>query len=103
MGRKRSSASGKQENKLVRQGSKVGVVPRSNLLISRRKAMSKWINRFVRDEQGQDLVEYAFLIVFIALVAVVGANQLGISLRSFYHKIGTTVNITPSTVPTPGS
>jgi len=65
--------------------------------------MMKWVNRFVRDEEGQDLVEYAFLIVFIALVAVVGANQLGISLRDFYNAIGTAVTVNPPTVPTPGS
>ena len=29
--------------------------------------MKQWIARFVRDEQGQDLIEYAFLAVFIAL------------------------------------
>ena len=66
--------------------------------------MLQWLNRFVRDEQGQDLVEYAFLIVFIALVAVVGANQLGISLRNFYNTIGSTLTtIGPPTPPTPGS
>ncbi|HKY23337.1 MAG TPA: Flp family type IVb pilin [Vicinamibacterales bacterium] len=65
--------------------------------------MFQLINRFVRDEQGQDLVEYAFLIVFIALVAVVGANQLGISLRNFYNAIGTAVTVTPTAPPTPGS
>jgi len=65
--------------------------------------MSKWINRFVRDEQGQDLVEYAFLIVFIALVAVVGANQLGISLRGFYNNIASVVTVAPPAAPTPGS
>jgi Flp pilus assembly pilin Flp len=51
-----------------------------------------WIGRFVRDEEGQDLVEYAFLIVFIALVAVVGANEVGIQLREFYNRIATTIS-----------
>ncbi|HKY23336.1 MAG TPA: Flp family type IVb pilin [Vicinamibacterales bacterium] len=66
--------------------------------------MLQWFNRLLHDEEGQDLVEYAFLIVFIALVAVVGANQLGISLRNFYNTIGTTLtSIGPPTPPTPGS
>jgi len=43
--------------------------------------MLGWIDRFVSDERGQDLVEYGFLIVFVALVAVVGANQVGIELQ----------------------
>jgi Flp pilus assembly pilin Flp len=54
--------------------------------------MLGWIGRFVRDEEGQDLVEYAFLIVFVALVAVVGANEVGIQLREFYNRIATTIS-----------
>ena len=54
--------------------------------------MFGWIDRFVRDEQGQDLVEYAFLIVFIAFVAVIGANQVGVELREFYNRIATTLS-----------
>lgn len=66
--------------------------------------MKNFIVRFIRDEEGQDLVEYAFLIVFIALVAVVGANQLGIDLRQFYNDIGDAVSgVSTPTIPTPGS
>ena len=54
--------------------------------------MLGWIDRFVSDERGQDLVEYAFLIVFVALVAVVGANQVGIELREFYNRIAETLS-----------
>ena len=54
--------------------------------------MLGWIDRFVSDERGQDLVEYGFLIVFVALVAVVGANQVGIELREFYNRIATTLS-----------
>jgi Flp pilus assembly pilin Flp len=64
----------------------------------------KWLNRFLRDEAGQDLVEYAFLIVFIALVAVVGANTLGVNLNTFYSDIaGVLTGIGPPTPPAPGS
>jgi Flp pilus assembly pilin Flp len=66
--------------------------------------MLNWILRLVREDEGQDMVEYAFLIVFIALVAVFGANQLGINLNTFYNDIaGTLTNIGPPTPPTPGS
>ena len=62
--------------------------------------MFGWMDRFVRDEQGQDLVEYAFLVVFIAFVAVIGASQVGIELRDFYNRIATTLSgISP---PPPG-
>jgi Flp pilus assembly pilin Flp len=58
--------------------------------------------RFVREEDGQDLVEYAFLIVFIALVAVVGLNTLGGGLSTFFTDIEGALPA-PPTVPTPGS
>ena len=65
--------------------------------------MKNLLVRFVREEEGQDLVEYAFLIVFIALVAVVGANQLGIDLRTFYNEIGDAVSgVSTPTIPVPG-
>jgi Flp pilus assembly pilin Flp len=66
--------------------------------------MSNLFVRFVRDDSGQDLVEYAFLIVFIALVAAAGLNLLGVELNSFYSDIATAVgSIGPTTPPTPGS
>jgi Flp pilus assembly pilin Flp len=65
--------------------------------------MKNLLVRFVREEEGQDLVEYAFLIVFIALVAVVGANQLGIDLRTFYNEIGDAVSgVSTPAIPVPG-
>ena len=66
--------------------------------------MKNLLVRFVREEEGQDLVEYAFLIVFIALVAVVGANQLGIDLREFYNGIGGAIQkVTTPPIPQPGA
>lgn len=60
--------------------------------------------RFVRDDAGQDLVEYSFLIVFIALVAAVGLNALGVGLNGFYNAIaGTITGIGPTPPPPPGS
>jgi pilus assembly protein Flp/PilA len=66
--------------------------------------MTRLLARFVREEDGQDLVEYAFLIVFIALVAVVGLNTLGVNLQGFYNSIaGTLTTIGPPAPPAPGS
>jgi len=50
------------------------------------------------------MVEYALLVVFIALVAVVGANILGISIKNLFTNIGTSLDaVSPPTLPTPGS
>jgi Flp pilus assembly pilin Flp len=66
--------------------------------------MSNVLVRFVRDDSGQDLVEYAFLIVFIALVAAIGLNALGVELNGFYNDIATAVGgVGPTTPPVPGS
>ncbi|HEX2342736.1 MAG TPA: Flp family type IVb pilin [Vicinamibacterales bacterium] len=66
--------------------------------------MSNLFKRFVRNDSGQDLVEYAFLIVFIALVAAIGLNALGIGVRDFYNDIaGVLTGVGPITPPTPGT
>jgi pilus assembly protein Flp/PilA len=41
----------------------------------------------MRAEEGQTFVEYALLVVFIALVAVVGATVLGKSISSLFSSI----------------
>jgi Flp pilus assembly pilin Flp len=48
--------------------------------------------RFVRDEQGQDLIEYALLATFVSLVAIAGATLLGTALNNWYDQVEDTVN-----------
>ena len=54
--------------------------------------MKNLIARLVRDEQGQDLIEYALLATFVALVAIVGATFLGQQLNIWYSNVGTNVS-----------
>jgi len=42
----------------------------------------------VRDEQGQDLVEYAMLVALIALVCVIGVAAAGTSVNAIFASIG---------------
>jgi Flp pilus assembly pilin Flp len=51
--------------------------------------MLKSLRGLVIQEQGQDLVEYAFLVGLIALVAFVGVQTLGQKINDYY---GTTIN-----------
>ena len=56
--------------------------------------MSKFasaVRRFVRDETGATMAEYALLIAVIALVAVVGAKSLGDNLSLKLTNTGTTI------------
>jgi Flp pilus assembly pilin Flp len=62
--------------------------------------MKKLIARFVRDEQGQDLIEYALLGSFVSLAAYAGANLLGGGLNNWYSKVDATVDAAAGKVPT---
>jgi Flp pilus assembly pilin Flp len=54
--------------------------------------------RLVRDEQGQDLIEYALLATFVSLLAIVGAGLLGTALNNWYSKVSDNVNNAASKV-----
>jgi pilus assembly protein Flp/PilA len=54
--------------------------------------MKNLIARFVREEDGQDLIEYALLATLIALVAGAGATTLGANLNTWYSSMATKVS-----------
>jgi Flp pilus assembly pilin Flp len=49
--------------------------------------MQKLITRFVHEEDGQDLIEYALIATFVSLVAAAGATLLGNSLDAWYTAV----------------
>ena len=56
----------------------------------------EFFNRVVREEEGQDLVEYAILLAFIALACVVAVTALGTSISGLFGKVTTKLDaITP--------
>ena len=46
--------------------------------------MERWLRRLVREDAGQDLVEYALLAALIATMSVVALNTLGVAVSNFY-------------------
>ena len=54
--------------------------------------MKNFLTRFIREDEGQDLIEYAFLAVFIALVVTAGLNTLGANLNSKFSAVATQVS-----------
>ena len=62
--------------------------------------MKALITRFVRDEQGQDLIEYALLGSFVSLAAYAGADFLGTGLNTWYNAVGSVVDTAGDRVPT---
>jgi pilus assembly protein Flp/PilA len=51
--------------------------------------------RFVREDQGQDLIEYALLAGFISLVAVLAITNVGVGVNAVYNNIDTQVKAIP--------
>lgn len=54
--------------------------------------MKTWIARFVKEDEGQDLIEYALLCTFIAVVVSAGASALGTKLNSWYTAMSSNVS-----------
>jgi pilus assembly protein Flp/PilA len=50
-----------------------------------------YLRSFVRDDEGQDLVEYAMLVALIALICVVGVTAAGTSVNAIFASIGTQI------------
>ena len=61
--------------------------------------MKQIITKFIADEQGQDIIEYALLGSFVAFGALTGAQYLATSYNSWFSGIGGVV--VASVPPTP--
>jgi pilus assembly protein Flp/PilA len=53
--------------------------------------MKNLFNRFVREEQGQDLIEYALLAGLISLASVVAIGLLGTAIQGKFNGVGAAV------------
>lgn len=52
-------------------------------------------NRFWTDESGQDLAEYALLLVFIAVVVALVLPDVGTAISDVFTNITTSLETTP--------
>ncbi|MGI5822390.1 MAG: Flp family type IVb pilin [Dethiobacteria bacterium] len=50
--------------------------------------LKQLFTRFIKDEEGQGLVEYALIIVLIAAVVIVGLRALGTNIADKFKTIG---------------
>ncbi len=46
--------------------------------------MKRLISRALRDESGQDLIEYAMLAAFISLIATASITSIGTMINAWY-------------------
>jgi len=58
--------------------------------------MKALFNRFLREEKGQDLIEYALLAGFISLVAVTAITNVGTGVNTVYSNINSQVGAIPT-------
>jgi len=49
------------------------------------------VKSLIYEEGGQDLVEYAFLLAFIALACVLGMQQLGTAINGVYGSVNSSL------------
>jgi Flp pilus assembly pilin Flp len=49
--------------------------------------MKAFISQFIRDEQGQDLVEYALIVAAVGLALITTVNQLSLGIVTLYQSI----------------
>lgn len=57
--------------------------------------MRQLLVRLMRDDGGQDLIEYALLAGFISLVAVVAITNVGTGVNAVYGNVEAQVNAIP--------
>lgn len=55
--------------------------------------------RFVREDEGQDIIEYALLAAFISVSAWVLLGTIGSQTNQIYGKVGTAVTSANASVP----
>ena len=55
------------------------------------EGLIKRARRLVRDEAGQDLLEYALLTALIALAAVIAVQAAGVSVSGIFNSISTAI------------
>ena len=54
--------------------------------------MKKLFARFISEDQGQDLIEYAFLAVFIGLAVTLGLQAVAAGVNTQMSNLGTQVS-----------
>ncbi len=50
--------------------------------------MKNLFNRFVKEEEGQDLIEYSLLAALIAVACIAAMNLLATDIKNIFSKIG---------------
>jgi pilus assembly protein Flp/PilA len=55
-----------------------------------------FVKNFAREEEGQDLLEYALLVALIALIAIGAVGAAGVKVDAIFDKIATDLPVSGS-------
>jgi len=61
--------------------------------------MTQLAVRFVRNDEGQDLIEYVLIGTLVSIAVIAGAGLLGTNLNGWYNKLATWVSTQSAKVP----
>ncbi len=53
--------------------------------------MSKFLNRFLKNESGATAIEYGLIATFIAVAIIVGAQAVGVNLNTMFGDVATQI------------
>ena len=53
--------------------------------------MKNLIQRFIREQEGQDVIEYALLAAFISIVAITAIIAVGTDVNRYFGNVATTL------------
>lgn len=53
--------------------------------------MKQLVVRFIRNDEGQDLIEYVLIGTLVSIAVVAGAGLLGTNLNGWYNRVATWV------------
>ena len=54
--------------------------------------MKNLVYRFVREEEGQDLIEYSLLAALIAVACIAAMQALAVDINGIFARIGAALN-----------
>ena len=57
--------------------------------------MRQLLTRVIRDDDGQDLIEYALLGAFVSLIAIAAITSIGSQVNSWYVGYGAKIETIP--------
>ena len=63
--------------------------PSGSLTISEERAMKSLFVRFVREDEGQDIIEYSLLAAFVSISGYLILTSIGTAVNSIYTKVQT--------------